>query len=83
MTYQVFLLKKAQKNLEKFPDRERIRENLLKLENFPEYGDLVRIDDGIYRMRIGNYRALFKVYDEERIIVVVKIDVRGRIYKSL
>ena len=83
MTYQVFLLKKAQKNLEKFPDRERIREHLLKLENFPEYGDLVRIDEAIYRMRIGNYRALFKVYEEEGIIVVVKIDVRGRIYKSL
>jgi mRNA interferase RelE/StbE len=83
MTYQVFLLKKAQKNLEKFPDRERIREHLRKLENFPEYGDLVRIDDAIYRLRIGNYRALFKVYEEEGIIVVVKIDVRGRIYKSL
>jgi len=34
-------------------------------------------------MRIGKYRALFKVYDEEKIIVVINIDVRGRIYKSL
>jgi mRNA-degrading endonuclease RelE of RelBE toxin-antitoxin system len=54
MKYQVFLHKKAQKNLDKFPDRERIREHLQRLENFPEYGDLVRIDDAIYRMRIGN-----------------------------
>jgi len=81
MTYEVFLHKKAQKNLEKFPDRERIRENLLKLENFPHSGDLVRIENSIYRLRIGNYRALFKVYEEESIIVVVKIDVRGRVYK--
>ena len=78
-----FSPRKAQKNLEKFPDRERIREQLLKLEDFPQYGDLVRIDDAIYRMRIGNYRALFKVYEEEGIIVVVKIDVRGKVYKSL
>jgi mRNA interferase RelE/StbE len=81
MTYEVFLLKKAQKSLEKFPDHERIRENLLKLENFPHSGDLVRIENSIYRLRIGNYRALFRVYDEEHIIVVVKIDVRGRVYK--
>jgi len=78
-----FLHKKAQKNLEKFPDHERIRDQLLKLEDFPQFGDLVRIDDAIYRMRIGNYRVLFKVYEEEKIIVVVKIDVRGKVYKSL
>jgi len=34
-------------------------------------------------MRIGEYRALFKVYDDEKIIVVVNIDVRGKIYTSL
>ena len=83
MTYQVFLHKKAQKNLEKFSDRERIRTHLRTLEQFPDSGDLIRIEDGIYRMRIGEYRALFKVYDDEKIIVVINIDVRGRIYKSL
>lgn len=34
-------------------------------------------------MRIGMYRALFKVYDDEKIIVVINIDVRGKVYKSL
>ena len=83
MTYQVFLHKKAQKNLEKFSDRERIRAHLKTLEQFPDSGDLIRIEDSIYRMRIGEYRALFKVYDDEGVIVVINIDVRGRVYKSL
>jgi mRNA interferase RelE/StbE len=83
MTYQVFLHKKAQKNLEKFSDSERIRTHLRTLEQFPDSGDLIRIEDGIYRMRIGEYRALFKVYDDEKIIVVINIDVRGKVYKSL
>jgi len=83
MTYDVFLHKKAQKNLEKFSDSERIRTHLRTLERFPDSGDLIRIEDGIYRMRIGEYRALFKVYDDEKIIVVINIDVRGKIYKSL
>jgi mRNA interferase RelE/StbE len=83
MTYDVFLHKKAQKNLEKFSDRERIRTHLRTLEQFPDSGDLIRIEDGIYRMRIGEYRALFKVYDDEKIIVVINVDVRGKVYKSL
>jgi mRNA interferase RelE/StbE len=83
MTYQVFLHKKAEKNLEKFSDSERIRTHLRILKQFPDSGDLIRIEDGIYRMRIGMYRALFKVYDDEKIIVVINIDVRGKIYKSL
>ena len=84
MTYEVFLHKKAQKNLEKFSDNiQRIRTHLRTLEHFPDSGDLIRIEDSIYRMRIGEYRALFKVYDDEKIIVVINIDVRGKIYKSL
>jgi mRNA interferase RelE/StbE len=83
MTYDVFLHKKAQKNLEKFSDREHIRTHLRTLEQFPDSGDLIRIEDSIYRMRIGEYRALFKVYDDEKIIVVMNIDVRGKVYKSL
>ena len=83
MTYDVFLHKKAQKNLEKFSDREHIRTHLHALEQFPDSGDLIRIEDGIYRMRIGEYRALFKVYDHEKIIVVIALDVRGKVYKSL
>ena len=29
---------------------------------------------------IGKYRALFRVYEEEKTIVIVKIDLRRRIY---
>jgi len=83
MTYEVYLHKKAQKNLEKFSDREHIRSHLRALERFPDSGDLVRIEDGIYRMRIGEYRALFKVYEDEKIIVVINVNVRGKVYKSL
>ena len=33
-------------------------------------------------MRIGDYRALFKVYEKEKVIIVINVDVRGRIYKK-
>jgi len=82
MMYDIYLHKKARKNLEKFSDQEHIRERLLQLKQFPNSGDIIRIEDGIYRMRIGEYRALFKVYEEEHLIIVINLDVRSRIYKS-
>ncbi len=39
----VYLHKKAQKNIEKFSDREHIHSHLRALERFPDSGDLVRI----------------------------------------
>jgi mRNA interferase RelE/StbE len=83
MTYEVYMLKQARKKLNKFPDARRIEEKLKTLENFPNVRNIIRIEESIYRMRIGDYRALFKVYEDEKIIVIVDVDVRGRIYKHL
>lgn len=38
-------------------------------------------DNNMFRLRIGKYRAIFKVVDEEIIIYVLDIDSRGDIYK--
>jgi len=83
MTYEIYILPKANKKLEKFPDAERIKEKLKALEKFPNVRNIIKIGENLYRMRIGNYRALFKVYDEEKVIVVINVDVRGKIYKHL
>ena len=34
-----------------------------------------------YRLRIGQYRAIFQVLDEKLVIAVIDIDSRGGIYK--
>ncbi|AEH44585.1 plasmid stabilization system [Thermodesulfatator indicus DSM 15286] len=39
-------------------------------------------EEDIYRVRVGKYRMLIKVYKKERIILVVKIGPRGDIYKK-
>lgn len=36
-----------------------------------------------YRLRIGKYRALFEKYDDRLLILVIDIDSRGDIYKSI
>jgi mRNA interferase RelE/StbE len=65
-------------------DRQRIIDKLRQLEDFPSVRlDVVKVagEADTFRLRVGNYRALFKVYEQERVIVIVKIDVRSRVYK--
>lgn len=84
--FRIFLHKKASNFLERLPrkDKERIIEKLKQLIDFPNVGlDIVKIagEPDTFRLRIGDYRALFKIYEREKIIVIIKIDVRGRVYR--
>lgn len=54
--------------------------------NFINY-DIRRIEGtkekDIYRLKIGDYRAIFRVMDKEILIFVFTIDSRGDVYKSI
>jgi mRNA-degrading endonuclease RelE of RelBE toxin-antitoxin system len=63
--------------------RGRVKGGLASLEGFPAVKlDLVKVagESDVYRVRFGKFRALFKVYESEKAIVVVKIDHRKRVY---
>ncbi|MBO3842038.1 MAG: type II toxin-antitoxin system RelE/ParE family toxin [Candidatus Brockarchaeota archaeon] len=65
-------------------NKQRVVEKLRELEGFPETElDIVKVagEENTFRLRVGNYRALFKVYEKEEIIVVAKIDIRKRVYR--
>jgi mRNA interferase RelE/StbE len=86
MRFRVLIHKRAYdflKSLE-IEDRQRIIDKVKQLEDFPAVRlDIVKIagEADTFRLRVGNYRALFKVYEQEKIVVVVKIDIRKRIYQ--
>jgi len=66
--------------------KERIESRLKNLANTPVPSDakfITRDNDGdkIFRYRIGDYRALYKVKENEKIVLITKIDKRPRIYK--
>ncbi|MDI6655574.1 MAG: type II toxin-antitoxin system RelE/ParE family toxin [Candidatus Hydrothermarchaeota archaeon] len=85
--FHVYLLKEAEKELNGLPAKiqNRIREQLKALANFPKVRNCVKIVgyEDTFRLRIGDYRALFKVYSDKNVIVVTEIGHRGRIYKKL
>ncbi|MBS3053643.1 MAG: type II toxin-antitoxin system RelE/ParE family toxin [Candidatus Aenigmarchaeota archaeon] len=66
--------------------RERIENRLRNLAETPVPSDskfITRDTDNekIFRYRIGDYRALYKIKEKDRIVLVTKIDKRPRIYK--
>ena len=87
--YHVELSQNAQRFLEKLDRhvKERIEERLKRLSENPIPSDakfICRADgDKVFRFRIGDYRALYEVKENERIVLIAKIDKRPRVYNRL
>ena len=86
--YAVTLSQNTQKFLDKLDEhiKMRIEERLRKLsiEPVPSDAKFIGRDKGerIFRFRIGGYRALYKLKENEKIVLIAKIDKRPRIYGS-
>ena len=85
--YSVELSQKASKFLDKLDKHlsERIEERLKILANDPVPHDSKFIGrhegDKVFRIRLGDYRALYKVKEKEKIVLITKIDKRDRVYQ--
>jgi len=38
----------------------------------------MRGEKGVYRARVGKHRVLYSIFDEERLVLVLKVDKRER-----
>ncbi len=65
--------------------RERIEKRLQRLADDPVPSDAKFLgrDKGekLFRYRIGDYRALYKVKEESHIVLIARIDKRPRVYQ--
>lgn len=83
----VELSRAARKFLDRVTPRlaDRLRDRLRLLATEPVPHDAVRVqgEPGLtFRIRVGDYRILYRIdYDEQRVLVT-KIDKRGRVYSS-
>jgi mRNA interferase RelE/StbE len=88
MRYQVFIMKRAKRQLEKLPVQiqERIAEGVGKLGNNPDdvlldVKSLTNDSEARYRLRVGNYRVKYNRDDEIRIVEIVRVGHRKEIYR--
>ena len=80
---QVILSKVAVKYFERLnePTLSRIYDALVGLGEEPPQGDIKKLEGREeYRLRIGSYRALFKIEADK--IIITAIAPRGQIYKE-
>ncbi|MDI9611433.1 MAG: type II toxin-antitoxin system RelE/ParE family toxin [Archaeoglobaceae archaeon] len=85
MTYEVYLHPEVVKFLKKLPkeDVERIKAKLYELKN-PHFVKSVKIKGGkAFRVRVGDYRIIYTLDEDRKVIVVFKIDRRERAYDRL
>jgi len=86
MDYKLSFSKTALKNLLKIPANKRkaILEKLqqLKLNPYKENNNIKKLvgHDG-YRLRVGDYRVIYRIDKGKLEILVINVDVRGEIYK--
>lgn len=73
--YEVLLRRRAEKQLDRvaYADHPRIVRAMLELEGDPRPRGCRKLFDNIYRIRIGDYRVVYKIDDERRAVAVGKI----------
>ena len=83
--YEIALRRKAEKFLDSLDQKtaQRLGNALLDLKDFPLRGDLKKLSgscQGMFRLRVGDYRILFTVDEKSKAIYVYLIDHRSGVY---
>lgn len=85
MPYQVIFKPSAEKALARLPwrDRERLLERIevLTIDATPPEAVKLKGHDGLWRIRSGNFRAVYTEPDDNNVIRVVRVGHRRVVYQ--
>jgi mRNA interferase RelE/StbE len=84
MTYNVDILRSAQKRLDKVDDpiRRRIIDRIRALADDPRPAGCKKLSGRpAWRLRIGTYRVIYEVHDQKLLVLVVDVGHRREIYR--
>lgn len=85
MSYQIEIKKVAQKFLKQIPQKNalKIMDAIDELANdpFPPGYKKLKYTENEYRIRIGDYRVIYSINNNELIIEIIKIGHRKDVYK--
>lgn len=84
MSYRVFILKRAQKELSELSvnDYRNIKAEIMKLSGNPRPHDCKKlIARNGWRIRVGHYRVIYEINDKEKFITVLHTGHRKDVYQ--
>jgi mRNA interferase RelE/StbE len=75
MSYTLKLHKSVEKQLERIPkkQRERLVDAMRSLREEPRPPGCVKLEDRLYRIREGQYRVIYALFDDELVVFICKV----------
>jgi mRNA interferase RelE/StbE len=86
VTYKIEFTKGARKEFKKLSQelQDRIQAEVDELANEPRPNGVKKLkgEENSYRIRIGDYRVVYEIYDNILLISIVKVKHRSEVYKD-
>ena len=84
--YKIIFTKKAYKSLRRIPKNvvDRVRKKLDRIAKDPyaPYSNITKLQNRPgYRLRVGDWRVIYEIRENELIILVLNVGSRGDIYR--
>lgn len=86
MSYKIAFDIDLDKALARIPRRDvkSIKEKIESLSNNPRpHGSIKLSGKELYRIRYGNYRIIYKIFDDRLVILILDVDGRKDVYKMM
>lgn len=86
MTYDVLLHRRAQEELDDLPEEafRKLDPAIRDLAANPRPVGVKKLEDDLYRVRLGAWRVIYAIHDRERRVIVLRVARRSeRTYKRL
>jgi mRNA interferase RelE/StbE len=86
IAYLVVPTRSAEAELDRIPDKDwqRVQLDIEGLAKDPRPRNAIKIDDDIYRLRRGDWRIIYRIYDDQRYVLIGAARRRNeRTYKGI
>jgi mRNA interferase RelE/StbE len=86
MRYELIIKPSAEKALDRLPRavRRRLADAMEALRDDPRPAGAVKLagEERLYRVRVGDYRIVYDIYDDRLVVWVVRVGHRKDIYRK-
>lgn len=85
LTYEVEIKPRAQKQLKKLSQeiKERILKKVVFIRDIPQSFMKKLESKDIWSLRVGDYRVLIDIFEDKKLMEIVKVGHRKEVYKDL
>ncbi len=86
LTYKLKIHHKVEKQLQRIPKKqlERVVNTMRSLREDPRPSGCVKLEEQLYRVRQGQYRIIYAVFEDQVVVVICKVARRSEdTYKNI